>query len=187
MSQNEDPNVDLRNLRKQAEEAGPLRDENAALKRQLALRDMGYDPKNSTIAFAMQHYDGEATEAAISTFLDGIGVPRPTQSAPPPPSTTPVPDPVPTLTAQRQALAGDATPSGPPPERMTTDPYDAVFERRKQALRNGEDMNEVAAQAVASILGAAARGDRRVLVESRRTPTGGEYRGIPEPTGQPGA
>lgn len=169
-------NEDLRQLRRLAEQGQAAQDENVVLRRQMAFRDAGYDPRNPMVRFAMEHYDGDPTEDAVRTFAEGLGIQVQAASPAPTPAPPPVPTPDATINSElvstRQSLVADGNPATPPAERQRTDPWDAVFLRKAQAVRKGEDMEDVAAQCVEAVIGAGMMGDQRVLVQKRRNAMG---------------
>ena len=155
-------------LRRRAEDAARLEAENHRLATQLALRDTGFDPRNQTVSFAMQHYTGEPTAEAISEYLTNtVGVVTTPAAAPPPPE-APVPVPGADIATTRRDLASDAQPPGAV-QRTRTSPYDAALQNYKEGIRRGEDEDTLRAAGVAAVLGAAAMGDKRVLVEPVRS------------------
>lgn len=168
-NQDEDPQVTIKGLRKQADKATELETQLANERRENAFFRAGVDVDKPLAKAIISQYTGEIDGTAIKTYLDelqaGDAILR--QATP----VTPVGD---------QQQQGDTTTDdgstderrnlqqgGAPPSDDSTviDPIAKGKSEFDKALKGGESRDMAAGAFLAELFDAAARGDRRVLVE----------------------
>lgn len=167
MPDEEPVNENIALLRQRAEEAARFEDENAKLKRQLALRDSGYKASDPLVAHLMANYTGEATPEAIEGFLGGLGVTRDgsTQAAQEEEQPQTFDQGVAT---GRRSLSSESQPPGAS-QRVRTDPYEAIMLNKQYGMQQGRDPDTLMEEGLAALLGAASMGDQRVIIPQTRT------------------
>lgn len=162
-----DNDENIAHLRKRAEAADEAEREAATLRRQLALRDAGFDGNDKLIQHLLNGYTGEPTKEAVTAFLTDLGVSTPT-TTPAVPEIVTAPTVDSTIDEHRRALAADSQAPTTDP-RPRTDPWEAAFLNKQAGLRRGEDADDLIEQGLAAVMGAAALGDKRVLVKQGPT------------------
>ena len=160
----DDEGNDLRNLRNKAKRADKLEKENAELMeraRRGAFLEAGVDVKSPIGALFMRAYDGELEEEAIKAAYAELGqAPSSDDDGGEEP-----PDPDVEGTRQRQALAtGAASDDGEMPVTPVRGRDGRAVKAGKEALERGVPRDDAAGIAFGELVGAAAEGDRSVII-----------------------
>ncbi len=146
---------------KQLREAADRGKKVPGLERELAFAKAGIDTDTKLGKMLLASYDGELTKEAIRAEATEIGLLK--DETPPPPAT----DPAQTALNQQQQATRDAlsggAPSGDEPP-ATAHPFDDSLGRFHTALSQGVPRETAGLGAVDSILEAAGKGDKRVLL-----------------------
>ena len=157
----------LSELRKRADQAAQLERTNAEMARKIAFMEAGIDYTKGTGKLLFDSYQGDPSKEAVTTTALEYGISLEGSPATPPPPAPPTVDP--SFAAHRQSLTSDGTPAGAPPERVRTDPYETALLNKQAGLRAGRESDQLLAEGVAAVMGAAALGDQRVTVTPNRT------------------
>ena len=162
MTEDIDESDGPRGLRRAAEAGQRAKAENLELRRENALLRAGVDLDSPLGALFAKGYDGDPSDDAIrEAWAEVHG------AVPPTPEVPMTPDPHITAderasTAQRQALA-NGSPADLPPG--PADPRDEADRIREAVVASGGRAEDGVAAALDHILGAATRGDHRVLIK----------------------
>lgn len=161
---NADESNDLRNLRRKAKKADQLERENAegnAAKRELAFLKAGVDTSTPIGQLYMNGYDGELDAEAIKAGYEALGMSTPTASEN---DEAFEPDEA-GSTQERQSLASGATgDTGETPPIPVRGMEGRAARAGRDALANGAPREDAIGAMFGTLAGAAAEGDRTVIV-----------------------
>lgn len=156
MSEQEQHDDNIANLRKAADEGKAARQEAEALKRELAFTRAGIDTSSKLGQMFSKSYDGELDIEAIKAEATEIGA---IKAATPPEPEKPAVDE--NETKERQDLASNSGTPGSPPE---VNPYQAGLKNFEEMIANGSSRENAAGSAYFEIIKAAQAGDKRVIL-----------------------
>lgn len=155
MSENEEQEQNLAQLRKQADDGKAARRELEEARRELAFAKAGVDVESKIGKLLLRSYDGELDVEAIKAEALEVGAIKASGE----PTEDPVVDA--SESQERQELASEA---GTPSTMESESPYTTALHNFEDARREGTPVDNAAAQAFLHIVDAARKGDGRVLL-----------------------
>lgn len=167
MSDTENTEPTIQQLRDRAARASELEKSEAAKDRQIAFLKAGIDPDDSRMSYFVNGYQGELTKEAIvaegtkAGFIVEASPEPPAEEAPPAEGRTAPTADQQEMEAINDSVRQDTAPVGSPPEE---DPMAVGFREFHNDIKDGRRRPDAASQVIGRIIGEAASGNAAFLV-----------------------